>query len=88
MELVHSLTMWNRAGSVLSGHWLETCNHLKELRRVLEGKKKKKDFDGGCCNDSPMLYVISKTVKDWRQYDVYDVQFRVIFNITESWMIN
>lgn len=67
MEHVHSLTVWNRAGTVFSGHRSEACNHLREPRKVLEEKK---EFDEGCCNDSPVLCVLSKTAKEWMQYSV------------------
>jgi len=39
MEHILSLTTRNRAGVVFSGHRSETCNHLREPRKVLGEKK-------------------------------------------------
>lgn len=61
LEDIHLLTVWNCAGVVFSGHKSETCNYLREPRKVLEEKKA---FDEDCWNDNLALCAISKTVKE------------------------
>jgi len=66
MKDVRSLSVWNRTCTVFLSH----RSAALEVRKGLEDKKKQQKINEGCCNDNPVLYVTSKTAKDWMHYDV------------------